>query len=95
MKPCGFKNCNEPARLAPVLVCPGDDPLKLELQLMVCIRHSRAPIAAYVSDEGWRHMKKMLTDAGRKVPPRSMISLEFETLSGLTIPHLRPVSPVE
>ena len=96
MTGCSFKNCNKDAVYQPVLVCPGPpDALKLELDLKICDWHRGAPVNAFISDDGWAHIKKLLQERGRKPPHRDDVSIEFETKAGVVVPSRKTVSPLE
>lgn len=96
MTPCSFKSCSNEAVYMPVLICPGPpDDLKLELDLRICEFHRGAPVNAFISDDGWAHIKNLLQDRGRKPAHRDDIEIEFETSAGLVVEARKTISPLE
>jgi hypothetical protein len=93
-KSCGFRGCDEKGIYTPVLILPqvkaaNGLPIEVELEVEVCERHRRDPKGAFLSDEGYRHIIKMLKSNGyrfEEIPPITGIELWFKTEEGIRLP---------
>lgn len=90
-KKCGFKGCAIVGRYTPILILPTiktrSGAMEVELQVEVCERHRRNPRGAFLSDEGYRHILKLLRKNGYdEIPPISTVELWFKTDTGLRLP---------
>lgn len=100
-KKCGFRGCDERGTYTPVLVFPmitvevdrvkpnvlGKAPLEMELEIEVCERHRRNPKTAFISDQGFGYMLKLLARHGfTEAVSKSDIELWFLTEDGMRLP---------
>lgn len=90
-KRCGFRGCIRVGEFQPELIfknlkATSGKPLTVVLGVEVCEAHRRQPMRAFLSDEGYYHILKMLRRNGyHETPPLSEVSIQFVTESGLVI----------
>jgi len=84
--PCAFKNCSGIGRFRPTLKVPDlRDATKLgiELDVLVCDACTYKPVQAFVSDDGWGEIVKILRLHEIPIPHRTSIKIEFLSQSGI------------
>lgn len=78
---CGFKGCTGIGLYKPVLVCPQPmqlPPVELVLNIKVCEGCKRLPREAYLADEGWKYMIRLLELEKKYIPPKGAVEVRFD-----------------
>jgi hypothetical protein len=83
---CDRENCENEATVLPILVCKAKLPtgrdwkLDLMLGLQVCDDHADTNVNTYVTNKGWRKIKRGFQTRSLPVPDRKELSIRFQPL---------------